>query len=110
MPYLRVCSGPLPVEAASLTDGLRADLVRETGIASEHFVVLWQLAQPAPGGPQLVVDVVVPDLHPPERVGVLLEAAARSLGAQLDLEPEAIFAVASFAHSGMVHHAGLQTW
>lgn len=121
MPFIHVRSLPFetPVAMAALVEGLTRDFAQGTGIGLEHVSATWELLapghyavagsaaarQPADTHPVLV-DLLAPDLNPPERIEAMLRTVADSIATRAGVPSDNIFINHRRARSGMVFDAG----
>jgi hypothetical protein len=107
MPFVHVRSLPLPSPPFQPDDAVHAvrkELATATGIAAEHITVSWEWLAAQAGAERLVlVDVLAPDFHPPERVGAMIESVAASVRR---LTGEQVFVAFRAARSGEVFDGG----
>ncbi len=110
MPFIHIRSRPedQPADVAAALARVLDAAAGATGVERRHFTATWQTAEVvgAEGEPPLLVDVLIPDLHPAPRVEALLRSIAETLGSVAGVGPERVFVNASHARSGMVFDGG----
>lgn len=107
MPFVHVRSLPLPSPPFQVEDAVRdvrEELADATGIGTEHITVTWEwLAAQASEEPLVLVDVLAPDFHPPERVEAMIRSVAASVERAAGTPAFVNFRA---ARSGHVHDGG----
>ena len=108
-----------PAGVAEVLEGVCADVARDAGVAVEDMTATWEeidsghfatagsASDRSAGGAQpVLVDVLLPDSHPPERVEAILRAVAGSLSERGGVALDRLFINARYARSGMVFDGG----
>ncbi|WP_320671544.1 tautomerase family protein [Patulibacter defluvii] len=126
MPILHVRALPThdPTDVRSVVEGLCEDVAAATGIAVERVSVTWTwlaAGHYAVGGTAgaaqsdeehpILVDVLVPDAHPQERIERLLLAVADGLGRRTEVTRENVVVTAIPIRSGQTLARGrVERW
>lgn len=124
MPFVHIKSraSDAPKDPARALELISADLAEDLAMDLVHFTVTWETlpgghyahagsAAETGSGHPLLVDLLVPDLNPPERVGAMVRAAAEAIARRCDVPCERVFVNARYARSGMVFDEGdLARW
>ena len=121
MPFLHVRALPSPsgTDIGAAVRAISSEFARATGTEERHITVTWeqidanhyshagQLAEAQPGDTHpSVVEVLAPDSNAPERIGLMLESAARSVGRAAGVPVENVFAEFRPARSGWIVDRG----
>ncbi len=121
MPVIQIRSLPMDddVDLTVAVAELTRDFAERTGISIEHVSATWTLLEPghyafagesAAAQPQdthpVLVDLIAPDFHRPERVASMLRAVAASVSERARVPETNVFVVYHGARSGMVYDSG----
>lgn len=121
MPLISIKSLPLPEceEMGELLAGISRELADLTGIGLRHITITWEYLPPghyAEGGetcevqPEqthpILVSVLAPDFHRPEKVEAMLKGIAAGIAARIPVSRDNIFVHFQDASSGKVFDAG----
>ena len=102
MPFVHIRSLPPTrpqFDAAAAAERVRAELAAAAGIEEEHVTVTWEFAvAQASARPLVLVDVLAPDFHPPERVEAMIRSVAASAAREAGVEAFVSFRAARSGH------------
>lgn len=121
MPFVHVRSLPFerPLDVASVLQAVAHDLAAATGVAARHVTATWSFLAPGhyavggevathqpEGSHPVLVELLAPDLHPPESVETMLATVAQCIARSAGVPLENVFVHYRAVPSGTVFDGG----